>query len=497
MEPYEDNKTPTGESWYPNADETPKAEADGAEQSGADSGEYSFVRPDAGKSWQDAGYTPQTESTEPPRYYVPADKPRKEKKEKKSGGTSFARVACLCLACALVVGLAGGAMIGGAIKSGSTAAAADAETTTPVLTTSDATTSPKVSTVSSGTMTAGDIYELGCQQVVGIQTTVTANIFGMISSGSVSGSGFILTEDGYIMTNYHVVEDAYQGGFDVTVMLYDGTEYTAEIVGFDDDNDIAVLKIDATGLSAVTLGNSDSLSVGDAVYAIGNPLGELAYSMSDGIVSATDRVISTDESTNINMFQLTAAINSGNSGGPVYDASGEVVGVVTAKYSDTGVEGLGFAIPINDAVDIANDIITNGYVTGKAYMGIVPMDVSASAVQYYNMVAGAYVYSVEEGTAAETAGLKQGDIITEMDGVTISDSSELRAAVKTHGAGDTVDMTVWRSGEYMTVTITFDEEQPETVTENGDGTETASPYSNGTYGDGQIQQYIPGYGYAG
>jgi len=281
-----------------------------------------------------------------------------------------------------------------------------------------------------------------------------------------------------------VIEDAYEGGYDITVMLNDDSEYTAEIVGFDSDNDIAVLKIDADGLNAVTFGNSDALSVGDTVYAIGNPLGELDYTMTSGIVSATDRVITTDESTSINMFQFDAAVNSGNSGGPLYNSEGQVVGVVTAKYSDTGVEGLGFAIPINDAVEIANELITNGYVTGKPYMGVVVQTVSASVAQYYNMVEGAYVYSIESGSCSEIAGLKVGDIITEMSGVEITSSDDLKTEVKQHSAGDTVDITVYRSGEYLTLSITFDEKQPDTSTETTDSGTTSDQPSGYPYDQG-------------
>lgn len=189
----------------------------------------------------------------------------------------------------------------------------------------------------------------------------------MTSSAAVSGSGFIASSDGYIITNYHVIQNAYEGNFDINVMTHDGTKYIATVVGTEQDNDIAVLKIDAEGLNPVTFGDSDELAVGDTVYAVGNPLGELEFSMSTGHVSAKDRAITTEESaTPINVFQIDAAVNSGNSGGPVYNDQGQVVGVVNAKYSATGVEGIGFAIPANDAVSIANDLITKGYVTGKA-----------------------------------------------------------------------------------------------------------------------------------
>lgn len=487
-----------GEAQTP-GDETRAADgpAESAQQSSGpvqDGSEYHYVRPDAGKSWRDAEYTPQDEATAPPRYYVPEEKPKKVKKPREKGKVTFAKVACLCLVCALIGGLAGGAIAG---RSASSTASA---VSTPVLTTAADTSgdsaAPTATQIASGTVITGSqIYELACEQVVGISSDITGtNYFGMQVSGSVSGSGFIISSDGYILTNNHVISDARQSGSDINVMLHDGTTYVATVVGYDEDNDIAVLKIDADGLTPVTLGNSDSLSVGDTVYAVGNPLGELAYSMSSGIVSATDRVITTDESTSINMFQIDAAVNAGNSGGPVYNIYGQVVGIVTAKYgsstssssSDTSVEGLGFAIPINDAVTIANDLIQNGYVTGKAYMGITGQTVNASVAQYYNMVEGAYVYSVESGSCAEKAGLKIGDIITQMDGVTITSFEDLKAQVKSHSAGDTVSITAWRSGETLTLTLTFDEETPDTTaaasqqtTNSGTGTQSQYPFSQG------------------
>ena len=324
--------------------------------------------------------------------------------------------------------------------------------------------SPVAVSGESGVMSPAQIYDMACRQVVGITTDVTyTNYFGMKSSSAVSGSGFIISTDGYILTNYHVIEYAVQLDSPITVMTYDGTKYTATIVGTEQSNDIAVLKIDATGLSPATFGSSDSLHVGDAVYAVGNPLGELEFSMSSGHVSALDRVITTQEHEAINMFQIDAAVNPGNSGGPVYNSLGQVVGVVTAKYSSTGVEGLGFAIPANDVSSIVSDLMTKGYVTGKAYMGIwMDERYSAMYAQYYNMPLGAYVADVSQGSAAEKAGLTAGDIITALDDVSIESPSDLRSAIRQYNAGDSVELTYYRAGESRTVTIVFDERTPET-----------------------------------
>ena len=307
------------------------------------------------------------------------------------------------------------------------------------------------------------IYELACQQVVGISTEVTStNAFGQVVRGSVSGTGFIISSDGYILTNNHVVETAYKQGLTVTVMLYDGTEYEAEIVGVEgDNNDIAVLKIEADGLNAATLGNSDDMKVGESVYLVGNPLGELTYTMTAGIVSALDREIAAEQDSSVNMFQMDAAVNSGNSGGPVYNSRGQVVGVVTAKYKSTGVEGLGFAIPVNDAAKIADELIDHGYVTGKPYFGITATTMTQQNAAYYNSVAGAYVYSVDAGSCAAAAGMRQGDVITKLGDAEIKSNSDLTAAKKAYKAGDTVEVTVYRNGSYLTLTVVFDEKKPD------------------------------------
>ena len=322
-------------------------------------------------------------------------------------------------------------------------------------------------------LSANQIYQLACKQVVGISTQILGyNMFGQQTSNAVSGTGFVISEDGYILTNNHVIEDAFKGGYDVTVKFYDGSEYTADIVGVEDDNDVAVLKIDAKGLTPVTLGDSDQMLVGDTLYVVGNPLGELTYTMTSGIVSALDRAIATSANVSANMFQLDAAVNSGNSGGPVYNARGEVIGVVTAKYKDTGVEGLGFAIPVNDAASIAKELIENGYVTGKAYLGVTVTTLTEAEAARFNTVTGVYVYSVDEGSCADKAGIRQGDIITKLNDTEIKTTTDLTLAKKDFKAGDNCTITVYRAGETLTLDLTFDEEPP---AEPGTATPTPAP----------------------
>ena len=481
MYPYdENNNTPSGGNNNEQRCDAP-----------AEDGSYRIVKPDAEQNtcYRDAAYTPQSGASFD-GYYVPGGrggKPTEPEKKPHKRGMGVAGVIALCLVCALLGGVSGGL-----IANANQPAAVVSETDAPASDTPLVQTSPSTggtTTSSDGAMSARDIYyDLACKQVVGIQTDITTtNIFGMTVSGSVSGSGFVISEDGYILTNYHVVEDAYTGGYEVKVMFYDGSTYTAEIKGFDRNNDIAVLKIDATGLDAAELGSSDSLFVGDTVYAVGNPLGELSYSMTSGMVSATDRLITTEEGT-MTMFQIDAAVNEGNSGGPVYNTSGQVVGVVTAKSNEDGTEGLGFAIPIDDAVRIANSVISGerslDAETGDAYLGITPADVDSMAAQYYGFPEGAYVRTVTEGSAAEKAGIKVGDIITQLDGYDIGSSDELRQELLFHSAGETVDIVVWRSGEYLTLSITFDAKPAENTDSGSQGAYQQPVEPSGGWQDG-------------
>ena len=319
-------------------------------------------------------------------------------------------------------------------------------------------------------LTESEVYALAVNSVVGITTEATTNVFGQQAVAASSGTGFILTEDGYIITNQHVVE----GADTIKVTLYSGESYDAELVGGDASYDIAVLKIEAEGLQAVSVGDSDTLQVGEAVVAIGNPLGELTFTMTNGIISALNREINTDGNPQ-NMIQTNAAINSGNSGGPLFDMDGNVIGVTSAKYSGststgTTIEGLGFAIPINEALRVAYDLVEYGYVKG-AYLGISLRDLDSNTASYYSLPVGPRVESVTEGSCAETAGVQVGDIIIGFNGVDVESYNDLAGQLKKVNAGDTVEMVVYRSGEEVTLTVTLDEKPQTTETE----TETQQP----------------------
>ena len=306
------------------------------------------------------------------------------------------------------------------------------------------------------------IYGLALEQTVGINSKPTKNVFGQSSNSAVSGSGFVISEDGYILTNYHVIEYCVNYNYTLEVLFNDGKSYPATIVGYEEGNDVAVIKIDASGLNPVTFGSNEAMKVGDFVFPVGNPLGELTYTMTSGIISALDREISTDTAKKVNMFQIDAAVNEGNSGGPVYNEYGEVIGIVTAKYLDSGVEGLGFAIPIDDVVGLVSQLIENGYISGKAYLGVTVQTLDASFATYYNVPEGAYVREVVKNSAAEKAGIRIGDIITKANGEEIKTMDDLTAMLKDCKAGDAIEIEVYRSGATIKLTATLDEKLPTT-----------------------------------
>ena len=303
-----------------------------------------------------------------------------------------------------------------------------------------------------------EIYKANIDSCVSINTSTLAgyNFFNQPVEVPSAGSGFILTADGYIATNCHVVNNATS----VQVTLNDGTTYDAQVVGSDADYDIAVLKVDPgeTKLKPVVVGTSSKMNVGDDVCTIGNPLGELTFSMSEGIVSCIDREINLD-GTPFNMIQITSAINPGNSGGPLFNAYGEVVGIVTAKTSQssngTSAEGLGFAIPIDDVMAMLKDIMENGQVTSHAYMAVTVSD--AARYPQSGMSSGAYLVEVTEGGPADKAGLQAGDVITMLGTTPITSQQDVKSALgsKTYKAGDTATVTYVREGQVYTTDLTF------------------------------------------
>lgn len=310
--------------------------------------------------------------------------------------------------------------------------------------------------------TPGQIYADNVDAVVAISNQgLTTNIYGQVSQTASSGSGFIISEDGYVVSNYHVVE----GAQSLRVILSDSTEYEASLVGHDAVNDLAVLKIDATGLPYVKLGSSDAIVVGDQVLAIGNPLGELTSTLTVGYVSAKDRMVNTD-GTSLNMLQTDAAINSGNSGGPLFNMNGEVIGITTAKYSGTSasgatIEGIGFAIPMDDVADMITELVEKGFVS-SAYLGVMVRDVDPSVSQAYGIPMGVYVDSVTPGSCAEIAGVQAKDIIINLGGHEVTSMSTLTKVLRKLEPGQTTTITVSRGGSQVHMDITLDEKPVQT-----------------------------------
>ena len=395
---------------------------------------------------------------QPPQYQEP--KPKKQKKSRSGLGK---KILAAVLAVALVAGSCGitAALVNSHWEKKTTAMngtfnKAIADLQQQIDSSAAAVPVPGNAVASGDLMTPSQVYAASVSSVVAISSTVQSNSFYGISEGTATGSGFILTEDGYVITNHHVVE----GATAVSVITHDGTEYPASIVGTYKDNDVAVLKVEATGLPAVTMGSSSELIIGDMVVAIGNPLGELTATQTVGYVSGKDRDVTTD-GTIINMIQTDAAINSGNSGGPLFNMYGQVVGITTAKYSGTSnsgatIEGIGFAIPIDDVMGIISDLIDYGYVTG-AYMGITVTDTDAESAAMFGLPTGAYVMTVEKDSAADRAGIQAKDIIVDLGGQKISGMTSLTRALRSYKAGDTTTVTVFRSGAQLELEITLDE----------------------------------------
>ena len=328
-------------------------------------------------------------------------------------------------------------------------------------------------------MTPAQLYATSVNSVVAISTTVQTNSYYGPSEATSAGSGFILSEDGYVITNYHVVE----GASSIEVITHDGTEYPATLVGYDSTNDLAVLDVEAEDLAAAPLGSSTDLVIGDMVVAIGNPLGELASTQTVGYVSGIDREVSTDGLTTISMIQTDAAINPGNSGGPLFNMRGEVIGITTAKYSGTtgsgaSIEGIGFAIPIDDVEPLIDDLIDFGYVTG-AYMGVSVQNTDAEAAAQFGLPTGAYIVSVDKGGAADRAGIQPKDIVIGLDDYTVSNVTDLTRALRNYRAGDSANVTLIRSGREMTLVIILDEKpQQPAASESQPQQESQAPQRN-------------------
>ena len=387
---------------------------------------------------------------EDPNHHNKNKRSRKPMSPKQKGAI---KIVALCLVCALLGGLA--QPIYSSVTGGNETTMYTGQRTPTQVDTASVDTSKE--------LTTAEIYAKYVNSCVGITVDiVSTNVFGQTVTGAAAGSGFVITEDGYILTNYHVID----GANSIKVTFDNGKEYTATYVGGEEKNDIAVIKVDATGLTPVVIGKSSDMLVGEQVTTIGNPLGELTFSESTGIISALDRSITMSDGRQMNMIQTDCAINSGNSGGPLFNSHGEVIGIVSAKYSSgsnsssASVEGLGFAIPMDDVASMVSDLVKNGYVTGKPIMGISVADVDES-VTSYGVPQGAIIRVVTPDLCGAKAGLQAGDIVTKIDNTDVTSASDLTSAIGNYKPGDKVTLTIFRSGETKTVEVTLEESTPE------------------------------------
>ena len=439
---YSSANSSSGDTGYPNVGSSGMNTANTA-------GTYSDPAPahPSETSTGNGGTTPPPAGPEP---QAAASKPPK-KRRKRSGGRIARSAVALVLAAAM--GFAGGFVGARVGNAGNKVVIQQVERT-------DSSAASGTAVASSG-MTTAQVSEMVSPSVVVITTEQVVysqwSWYGQNQVESGAGSGVIISSDGYILTCAHVVSGASQ----ITVTIGD-TDYTATVVGEDDTSDVAVLKIDATGLTPATVGDSDSLSVGDSVLAVGNPLGELGGTVTSGIVSALNRSVTiqgTSSTNTMSLIQMDASVSPGNSGGGLFNMNGELIGLVNAKSSSSDAEGLGFAIPINDAIQVAQDLLENGYVSGRPYMGITYIAVTdaQTAAQLNVNAYGVYVVDVVQGGPADKAGLKAGDRIVSIDGTEIAQKDDLGTLMQQHTAGDTLSITVARDGQMQTVSLTLGE----------------------------------------
>ena len=412
----------------------------------------------------ETAYTaPQTDNgaggATPPVHPVQPQDAQPPKKKKKFNGKRVARSA-VALVLAAAMGFAGGfvgAKFGGSgkvvIQQVAPSSTADSASGSDSSITAASSSGSSLTTEQVADLVSPSVVVITTEQVVYSQWSW----YGQNQVESGAGSGVIISSDGYILTCAHVVD----GASNITVTIND-KDYTATLVGEDTTSDIAVIKIDANGLTPATVGNSDSLKVGQSVMAVGNPLGELGGTVTGGMISALNRSVTIQGSSSVNtmsLIQMDASVSPGNSGGGLFNMNGELVGIVNAKSSSSDAEGLGFAIPINDAIKVAQELLENGYVTGRPYLGITYLAVTdaQTAAQLGVNAYGVYVVEVVKGGPAEKAGLQAGDRIVSVDGTEIASKDDLGTLMQKHAAGDTLSITIARDGQMQTVNVTLGE----------------------------------------
>ena len=443
------DKNESGDTGYPNVGSSGMNTAN----------QYNDPQPEPGTAYT----APQTDNgaggATPPVHPVQPQDAQPPKKKKKFNGKRVARSA-VALVLAAAMGFAGGfvgAKFGGSgkvvIQQVAPSSTADSASGSDSSITAASSSGSSLTTEQVADLVSPSVVVITTEQVVYSQWSW----YGQNQVESGAGSGVIISSDGYILTCAHVVD----GASTITVTIGD-KDYTATLVGEDTTSDIAVIKIDADGLTPATVGNSDSLKVGQSVMAVGNPLGELGGTVTGGMISALNRSVTIQGSSSVNtmsLIQMDASVSPGNSGGGLFNMNGELVGIVNAKSSSSDAEGLGFAIPINDAIKVAQELLENGYVTGRPYLGITYLAVTdaQTASQLGVNAYGVYVVEVVKGGPAEKAGLQAGDRIVSIDGTEIAQKDDLGTLMQKHAAGDTLSITIARDGQMQTVNVTLGE----------------------------------------
>ncbi len=443
------NKNEGGDTGYPNVGSSGMNTAN----------QYNDPQPEP-----ETAYTaPQTDNgaggATPPVHPVQPQDAQPPKKKKKVNGKRVARSA-VALVLAAAMGFAGG-FVGAKFGGSGKVVIQQAAPSSTAGSASGSDGSITAASSSGSSLTTEQVADLVSPSVVVITTEQVVysqwSWYGQNQVESGAGSGVIISSDGYILTCAHVVD----GASTITVTIGD-TDYTATLVGEDTTSDIAVIKIDADGLTPATVGNSDSLKVGQSVMAVGNPLGELGGTVTGGMISALNRSVTIQGSSSVNtmsLIQMDASVSPGNSGGGLFNMNGELIGIVNAKSSSSDAEGLGFAIPINDAIKVAQELLENGYVTGRPYLGITYLAVTdaQTASQLGVNAYGVYVVEVVKGGPAEKAGLQAGDRIVSVDGTEIASKDDLGTLMQKHAAGDTLAITIARDGQMQTINVTLGE----------------------------------------
>ena len=447
---YSSEHSQTGETGYPNVGSSGMNTANTAGTYGEAAQTAPQAEPNSGS---DGGAVPPPEG---PRYQAAQGSPKQPPKKRRRKNGNIARSA-VALVLAAAMGFVGG-FVGARV--GNTGGKVVIQQVAPSSTSSSDSGSASAVNTASG-MTTAQVSEMVSPSVVVITTEQVVysqwSWYGQNQVESGAGSGVIISSDGYILTCAHVVD----GASTITVTIGD-KDYTATLVGEDTTSDIAVIKIDADGLTPATVGDSDGLKVGQSVMAVGNPLGELGGTVTGGMISALNRSVTiqgTNSTNTMSLIQMDASVSPGNSGGGLFNMNGELVGIVNAKSSSSDAEGLGFAIPINDAIKVAQELLENGYVTGRPYLGITYLAVTdaQTAQQLGVNPYGVYIVDVTKGGPADQAGLKAGDRIVSVDGSEIAAKDDLGTLMQKHAAGDTLAITVARDGQMQTVNVTLGE----------------------------------------